>query len=285
MKKKETKTKITNSENTITQNTSQLPASNNSSNYSISYKISDLFKPCHSTKLVFTYNNTNFYATKYSLVHSIIDTLETELQDTLFVDLTGYQLNKYFICYFSEKLKDFRIIFNNYHVPNFISIDWPDFSIINFTKKDWLELIDYMLNFKNVYIYCNGGHGRTGTAFAIIYSLLTNCQTPIKTIKELICEKCIESLEQIQYIQQITGTNEDYSQLPFKYKLFSNSWINKDIIKPHDDIKSIDYYDDYDIDYDDKWINDYQNYGLYDYLQDPDYYIKKDYKKDSKTKK
>ena len=101
------------------------------------------------------------------------------------------------------------------HEVYHIEIDWKDMSVPNMDKEDWLTLINVLnkisdkLNKKiNVLFYCYGGHGRTGTALAIVGSLLglipkNNC--PVRYIRKHYCEAAIESMEQISYIEKITG--------------------------------------------------------------------------------
>ena len=56
--------------------------------------------------------------------------------------------------------------------------------------------------------YCQGGHGRTGTALAII-GALSNCippgVDPVAEVRRRYCDLAVESAAQIEYIEAITG--------------------------------------------------------------------------------
>lgn len=93
-------------------------------------------------------------------------------------------------------------------VPN-IWIKWPDYGIVPFKKEWWHKLMGILDEVEGaVLIYCMGGHGRTGTAAAIIATLgglvpLGEC--PVEWLRSVYCEKVVESQAQIGYIEAITG--------------------------------------------------------------------------------
>ena len=87
------------------------------------------------------------------------------------------------------------------------SLDWQDGDVPRLEHGDWTNVINFMLTHKgSVGVYCVGGHGRTGTALAIIASLSGLCtDDPVKFIRDIYDPSSIETQEQIDYIKRITG--------------------------------------------------------------------------------
>lgn len=86
-------------------------------------------------------------------------------------------------------------------------IDWPDYGIPALPKAFWIDLIG-VLKAQNmpVSIMCAGGHGRTGTALAILASLMgIHTGDPVKWVRENYCIAAVESEGQMRYIERITG--------------------------------------------------------------------------------
>jgi protein-tyrosine phosphatase len=93
-----------------------------------------------------------------------------------------------------------------------ISITWPDYSVPAVSRRRWAEIVEAIHAFAEVPVdilfCCQGGHGRTGTALAIICSLLNiipENEDPVKWVREKYCKKAVESNEQLNYIELITG--------------------------------------------------------------------------------
>lgn len=93
-------------------------------------------------------------------------------------------------------------------VPN-IWLKWPDFGIVPCTYAWWSNLVGLISKVDGaVLLYCWGGHGRTGTAAAIIASiagLVPDGDDPVEWIRKVYCEKAVESVSQLDYIEKITG--------------------------------------------------------------------------------
>ena len=90
-----------------------------------------------------------------------------------------------------------------------VAVDWPDYGIPPL-RKVWWETFAAALRKVDghVVIYCLGGHGRTGTAVAILASLLKwvpDKECPVTWLRERYCHQAVESIEQISYIRHITG--------------------------------------------------------------------------------
>jgi hypothetical protein len=92
---------------------------------------------------------------------------------------------------------------------DWIEIEWVDYQPSTLTKEQWLNIVELFRNRKqNVVIYCTGGHGRTGTALAILAYLMgviPKYDDPVKWIRDHYCEECVETKSQIAYIEKITG--------------------------------------------------------------------------------
>lgn len=97
-----------------------------------------------------------------------------------------------------------------------ISLDWPDFRILEVQNEFWDALADGVLAFAKefvaesgateceVLIACQGGHGRTGTALALLGTLLgawPPSERIILDLRKVYCEKAVESTEQLCLIE------------------------------------------------------------------------------------
>lgn len=93
-------------------------------------------------------------------------------------------------------------------VPN-VWVKWPDYGVVPLDKNWWVKLLGYIAGLDGaVLIYCWGGHGRTGTAGAIIAALSGLCPEPgdpVGWLRSKYCKSAVESEEQIKYIEEITG--------------------------------------------------------------------------------
>lgn len=97
----------------------------------------------------------------------------------------------------------------NYKPPPILSMSWADMGIPAL-EKSWWKLLAKTLAEKDgkVGIYCQGGHGRTGTALAILGSLggvIPAEVDPVEWVRGHYCEKACESDEQMDYVERITG--------------------------------------------------------------------------------
>ena len=109
-----------------------------------------------------------------------------------------------------------------------IAIDWPDYGIPPLSKDFWNWLIEklesYYKKIGHVHLLCCcvGGHGRTGTALAILGSLLNiipQDQDPLKFVRNNYCKRAIETEKQTQYIEIITGRKLYYTPRDTTYSL------------------------------------------------------------------
>ena len=123
-----------------------------------------------------------------------------------------------------------------------VSIDVPDFSVPDLPAEFWktfADEIDGLGEGKKVLFYCVGGHGRTGTALAILHGLwYPEKGDPVKIIREKYCKRAVESISQIAYIEGVTGI--DVNEEPSKSAV---TVVSKKGQAAWDGWR--DYYDDY----------------------------------------
>tara|TARA_R110001592_G_scaffold7397_1_gene41506 strand:- start:5797 stop:6924 length:1128 start_codon:yes stop_codon:yes gene_type:complete len=112
--------------------------------------------------------------------------------------------------------------------PQFVSLDWPDFSIPKVNKYFWYALIDDIKehDIKVISTQCAGGHGRTGTQLAILAHLLlpteehawTDVGQLIEWVREQHCTHAVETTNQQQYIAEVCDIPHGES------KIHQSSW-------------------------------------------------------------
>jgi len=101
----------------------------------------------------------------------------------------------------------------NGSAPQFISLDWPDFSIPKVSKYFWYAVIDDIRehNIKVISTQCAGGHGRTGVQLAILAHLLLPTEQHawkdagelIDWVREQHCTHAVEAKSQQEYIAEV----------------------------------------------------------------------------------
>ncbi len=92
-----------------------------------------------------------------------------------------------------------------------LTVDWTDRAAGPVPGTFWDDLVVFLktskLNLK-VGLHCQGGHGRTGTALAILAAKagkLSKKKDPLAYIRERYCIKAGESDTQLDYIEAMTG--------------------------------------------------------------------------------
>ena len=75
--------------------------------------------------------------------------------------------------------------------------------------KAFAKLVDYVCNQlhdgKHVHAGCIGGHGRTGTLFSAVFSVINGDKDAITTVRKLYCKKAVESSSQINFLHKHFG--------------------------------------------------------------------------------
>lgn len=92
-----------------------------------------------------------------------------------------------------------------------LTLDWNDFGVPSIGRDWWTLLVETIIKFpegSKVAVYCQGGHGRTGTALAIILAmagLVPEGGDPVAYVRQVYDKGAVESRAQIAYIEGITG--------------------------------------------------------------------------------
>lgn len=121
-----------------------------------------------------------------------------------------------------------------------ITIPWRNFGDTNLTREQWQIIINEFPKQGLIAASCLGGTGRTGTALAILRALLLGDteSDPVSIIRLLYKKDAVESREQVEYVERITGANSDQAG---SYECFG--------FYPYDDVYGgygwggLDYYD------------------------------------------
>lgn len=131
---------------------------------------------------------------------------------------------------------------NPMHVPT-IDVDWGDFDVPELTKDWWALLIKTLQEMPtlNVAFYCEGGHGRTGTALAILAQLSGNVPEgydPVDWVRDIYCDEAVESMRQLNYIEDMTGVRT--SAWP-TISYGNTTWVSQKTGATHQHINDLDY--------------------------------------------
>jgi hypothetical protein len=103
-----------------------------------------------------------------------------------------------------------------------IQLDWPDYGVINLPREFWVKLLTYLEeNEKKMLVMCTGGHGRTGTALAVMMTMALE-YTPemaINWIHRHYCKEAIETSGQKEYIYRMAKEGiEEIEEIEVKSK-------------------------------------------------------------------
>jgi len=80
--------------------------------------------------------------------------------------------------------------------------------------QDWEALANDLLALKKpVFVACLGGHGRTGTALAILLDLwgaIPSDEDPVRFVRTAYCPEAVETQGQYEYVAKMTGRTLTY---------------------------------------------------------------------------
>lgn len=116
-------------------------------------------------------------------------------------------------------------------IPQLI-IHWKDGGVPAFTREQWELLIEDLARIQGrVYIHCMGGHGRTGTALAILLGLTKAIKKdPLQWLRKNYCMESVETVAQIDYIKSL-GVKTNC--LPSRIPLPAQHWIDHGVPFTH----------------------------------------------------
>lgn len=102
-----------------------------------------------------------------------------------------------------------------------LQVDWPDFGVVNLPRQFWIDFLEYIQkNNLKVLVFCFGGHGRTGTAAAILMGMSLNmsAEDSIQWIRKNYCWNAVETAAQEAYIKRMlekpTSLEEALKSMP-----------------------------------------------------------------------
>lgn len=92
----------------------------------------------------------------------------------------------------------------------YLRIDWKDGGTPKITADEWATLAAALINAgRPVFVACMGGHGRTGTAIAVLGHFLgaypDAATDPIAYVRERGCAMMVEWANQKAYVKAMTG--------------------------------------------------------------------------------
>lgn len=94
--------------------------------------------------------------------------------------------------------------------PKGLSVDWPDYGVPDLDREFWQALSDKLWTLKGkLYMGCGAGHGRTGTALAILVGLLGVSDKPVEWVRKNYNSQAVETTAQVEYVKKMTGFEED----------------------------------------------------------------------------
>ena len=97
-----------------------------------------------------------------------------------------------------------------------IVVDWPDGSSAPLPRTWWFDLVEWICHLpkkedgggQKIGVFCQGGHGRTGTILAILVwlaGIVQEKEDPVEWVRENYCCKAVETADQIEYIEYVIG--------------------------------------------------------------------------------
>jgi hypothetical protein len=110
--------------------------------------------------------------------------------------------------------KNLNSIVTSFNCVPVVEITWPDGGIPNLPKTAWQAIVKDLVALSEscsgkdleIAVCCRGGHGRTGTALAILKSmLLDEVMDPVASIRKTYLPESVETIRQIEYVSYITG--------------------------------------------------------------------------------
>lgn len=96
----------------------------------------------------------------------------------------------------------------------YVNFDWKDMSVPPVGYEFWVKLVD-SLPLGHVIVYCQGGHGRTGTALAAMLAVTTNLSHKAivdEVVRKVHCHKALETEAQVKYIEKLCAFRDKLAE-------------------------------------------------------------------------
>ena len=171
--------------------------------------------PCHaSPKLAFRVGNLEVYGSRNSQVWREVWDLEMPFLESPTSDYRPLVLSQFNneenASHFASWVREVR------PTAEYIATVCADGSVPPLTADWWHGVANGLVSAAaaktdgpyRVCVYCYGGHGRTGTALAILASILEATpagENSVLWVRDQYCDEAIETQKQLDYIAKITG--------------------------------------------------------------------------------
>jgi hypothetical protein len=155
--------------------------------------------PCHYGNVAVTKTPFPLYGAGYSRgFHKVKDSIVIDLADVILEPKVSF-----FNMEVPKELED------RYSLDcSVIRIQWVDGGVPTLSPLFWHKLADWLeTQGKTVIVTCMGGHGRTGTALAILAGIyrLHGTSDIGEWVRSRHCSHAIETTSQVDYIEEVLG--------------------------------------------------------------------------------
>lgn len=92
--------------------------------------------------------------------------------------------------------------------PTIVRLNWQDMTVPALSTDDWHWLADRLARMPRLHVHCQAGHGRTGTALAILctlWNVVPEDVCPVTWIRDRYCPEAVETDAQLAYVARVTG--------------------------------------------------------------------------------
>lgn len=87
-----------------------------------------------------------------------------------------------------------------------LQIDWPDYGVTTLPRAFWEDLTNHLKKHRlRMLVFCQGGHGRTGTAIAslLVVAMKYGADEATAWVRKNYCGKAVETWGQERYVEKM----------------------------------------------------------------------------------